>query len=100
MGVQSLRLREPDRRGGERREACSVATDERTALQEIENAETRGKPRAPGRRQDMVGTSDIVADRLGCVTAEKDRPGMIDPLGQRVGLIEREFEMLGRDPVD
>ena len=48
----------------------------------------------------MVGPRDVVADRLGRVAAEKNRPGMMHPLGQCVGLVERELEMLGRDPVD
>jgi len=98
--VQPLRFGETDRGRGERRKARRVATDERSALQEIENPETGGKARAAGGWKNMVGPRNVVADRLGSVAAEKNRSRMMDPLGQRVGLVERELEMLGRDPVD
>ncbi len=73
---------------------------ERGALQEIEDAEAGGKARAARGRQHMVGPGDIVADRFGRIAAEKDRAGVVDPLGQRLGVVERQLEMLGRDPVD
>ena len=39
----------------------------------------------------MVGPGDIIANGLGGVAAEEYRAGMADPLGQRIGLVEREF---------
>ena len=100
MGIKPFCLSETDRRRGQRRQARSIAADERAALEEVENAEARGEARAARRRQYMVGTGDIVADRLGRMAAEEDRTRVANPLGQRIGVIERQFEMLGRDPVD
>ena len=42
----------------------------------------------------MVGPRDVIANRLGRVAAEKDGPGMMDPLGQRVSLVERHIEFV------
>ena len=48
----------------------------------------------------MVGTGDIVADRLGGMAAEENRARVANPLGQRISFVERQFEMLGSNPVD
>src|SRR5262249_53050913 len=79
--------------------ARSVAAHKRAALEEVQNPETGGETRAARRRQDMVGTGDIVADRLGGMPAEEDRTGMMNPLGQLISLVDRQFEMLRCDPV-
>src|SRR5271167_707075 len=76
MRVESLGLGETDRRGGKGGEARRVAADERGSLDKVEDAETRGKPRAARGRQHMVGPGDVVADRLGRPAAEKDRAGV------------------------
>ena len=48
----------------------------------------------------MVGPGDIVADGLGGVAAEEDSTRMANSLGQRIGLVDRQLEVLGSNPVD
>jgi len=100
MRVQPLRLGEADRRRGECGKARSIAPDDRAALKEIENSEARGKSRAAGSWQDVVGPGDVVADRLGSVAAEEHCSGVVHPVGEYIGIIERKLEVLGGDPVD
>src|SRR5579872_1764917 len=83
--VEPLRLGEADRRRGDGGEARRVATDDRRALHEVENAEPGGEAGAARGRQDMVGARDVIANRLGRVAAEKDRAGMPHPGGQPLG---------------
>src|SRR5215469_3294178 len=98
--LQPLRLGEADRRWGERGKARGIAADERGALEEVENPEARGEPCAARSRQYVVGPGNVIANCLRRVPAEKDRTGMTDPLGQRLGIVQCELEMLGSDPVD
>src|SRR5215470_3771225 len=100
MRLEAFRPGETDRGRAERCKARRIAADERAALEKIENAKPGGIPRAPSRRQDMVGSGDVIADRFGRMAAEEDRSGMADPLGDRVGLVDREFEVFGGNPVD
>ena len=47
----------------------------------------------------MVGTADIIADRLGGVGAEEDRAGITDAKRQRLGVGRHDLQMLGGDGV-
>src|SRR3984893_17562569 len=100
MSLQPFRFSETDRRWTERGEASLIATEQRGTLDEIQHAKTGGKARASARRQDMVGSTEIVPDGLGGVAAEEYGAGVLNLLGQRIGFVEREFEMLRSDPVD
>src|SRR5882762_7137239 len=100
MRIEPLCRGEADRRRGERGEARSIAADDRAALHEIEDAEAGGETRAARRRQYVVRPGDVIADRLGGVAAEENRAGVVHPGGESVGLLDRQFEMLGSDPVD
>ena len=46
------------------------------------------------------GPATIVADRLRRMAAEEDGAGVADAADQRVGLGDRQLQMLRRQPVD
>src|SRR6516164_1608974 len=100
MRIEAFRPGETDRGRAERRKARRIAADERAALEKIEDTQSGCVPRAPSRRQDMVGSGDVVANRFRRMAAEKDRSGMADPLGHRVRLVDRELQVFGGNPVD
>src|SRR3546814_15584375 len=60
----------------------------------------RRKARAAPGGQDVVRPRDIIADRLGRVPAEECRTRMADLIEQGLRIVDREFEMLGPEPVD
>ena len=70
-----------------RASAWRVVLDERGALQEVAHAERRGEAGAAAGRQDVAGTGEVVADRLGGVVADEDRAGAVTcgATGARVG---------------
>ena len=86
--------------GADASEPSLVAAHHRCPLHEIENAEAGGKPRAAFGRQDVVGAGDVIADCLRGEAAEEYRTGVAHRVGQLVGVVDRKFEMLGRQPVD
>ena len=47
----------------------------------------------------MVGAADIIAHGFGGVAAEEHRSRMADLREDRLGIGERQFEVLGREPV-
>ena len=73
MGVEPFRLAERDGGRPERRETLRAAFQDRCALHEVENAQSGRKTGRTGRRQDMIGAADIIADCFGCVSANEDR---------------------------
>ena len=44
---------------------------------------------------DVIGSRDVVADRDGRVVAQKNRASILNRLGSRFGIFDREYEMLG-----
>ena len=100
MGFQPFRVGKTDHSWRKRCQTRGLAAYERAALEEVENAEAGCETRAARRRQYMVGPGDIIANGLWGMAAEEDRAGVVDPLGQRIGLLERELEVLRSDPVD
>ncbi len=48
----------------------------------------------------MVGAGDVIADCLGGVAAEKDGTGIAYRDGKRLGIIDRQLKVLGRDAID
>ena len=95
---KSLRFAERDRCGAERAQLLGSAFEHRSALHEIEHAETRREARRARRRQHVVGAGDVIADRFGRVRADEDRAG-IAHFGKRLGIVGDDLQMLGRDPV-
>ena len=47
----------------------------------------------------MVGPGTVVSEGLWRVTAQENRTGVANVRGQRLWILDREFEMLGSDPV-
>ncbi len=72
---------------------------QRRALEEIEHRQAGGKARRARGRQHMVGPGDVIAHRLGRVTAEEDGAGMAHARQQRLGIGDGEFEMFGRKAI-
>ena len=100
MGGKPLRFAERDGRFAERAQLLGSAFEQRSALHEVEHAQARGEARrAPG-RQHVVGAGDVIADRFRRMRADEDGAGVTDFRGQRLGLARRDFQMLGRQPVD
>src|SRR6266576_3954319 len=97
MRVESLGFRETDRRRRENAKARGVAADDRRALHEIENAEPGGKAGAARGRQHMVRPGDVITDRLRGIAPEEDRAGVMYLRRERVGILDRQLEMLARD---
>src|SRR6516164_6053476 len=100
MGFQPFRVGKTDHSWRKRCQTRGLAAYERAALEEVENAEAGCETRAARRRQYMVGPGDIIANGLWGMAAEEDRAGVVNTLGQRIGLLERELEVLRSDPVD
>ena len=48
----------------------------------------------------MVRTRHVIAQRFGCVPAEEDRTGIADLGRQGIGIVDGQFQMFGRQPVD
>ena len=48
----------------------------------------------------MVGAGNVVADRFRRVASKKHRTGVMDTAGERIRVVDREFQMLGREAVD
>ena len=80
--------------------AAGVAADDRGALEEVVDRQARREARRAAGGQHVVGAGHIVADGLRGVAAEEDRAGVAHPVGQPLGLVHRELDVLGRDAVD
>src|SRR5215208_8398238 len=59
-------------------ESFRAAFQDRGPLDEVEHAQARRETGGTGGREDVVGTADIVSDRLGRMAAEENRPGVAD----------------------
>ena len=101
MRGKSLGTRKRDRCGSDGRKARFVERQEAGPFHEIGDRKPARKTGAAAGREDVVGPGDIVADRLGRLTAKEDRARMAHAREQRVGLgrIDRELQMFGRQPV-
>src|SRR6478735_8190742 len=95
MPLKALRPAEAYRRRTERPQALRCASEDRRPLHEVENPEARGEPGRTGGRQDVVGTADIVADRLRGVRPEEDRAGVAHLRGERLRILRLDLEVLG-----
>src|SRR5690606_29267126 len=73
MGLEALFPGQGDGGRPDAGEAGGIAGDDRAALQEIEHAEAGGEARAACRRQDVVGSGHVIAERLRRVAPEEDR---------------------------
>ena len=100
MSLKPLGIAE--RHGGVRQRAQLLwpAFDDRCALHEVENAQARGETRRARRRQYMVRSGDIIADRFRRVGADKDRAGVANTLGQPFSVGDDDLDMLRRERVD
>src|SRR3546814_2249834 len=78
MGGKPLGSRERHRGGSDRGEARFVEREEAGALHEVGDRQAARKARAASGGEDMVGTGDIIADRLGGLAAEEDRTRVAD----------------------
>src|SRR2546421_567789 len=91
---------ERDRRGTEFGKFISPEPENRGPLHEIEHAEPRGKPRRARRRQHVVGSGHIIADRLGGVRAQEDRARVADLCREPLGVACHDLDVLRRDSID
>ena len=100
MGVQTLHLRKALGSGSDPGKRGRVAFNETGALQEIEHPQARRVARRSRRRQDVIGSGDIIANRFRSPSPEKDRAGMADSPRQPFRLGHGDFKMLRRQAVD
>ena len=92
--VQSLGVPERNRGRSKSSETICAALQNRGSFQEIERAETGGKPRRTRGWQHMVGTAHIVADGLGRISAQKNGARIMDPFAESFGVRGHDFEVL------
>src|SRR3546814_14562523 len=77
VGGKPLGRRERDRGRTDGRQSVRVKREEAGALHEVGDRQPARKARAAAGGQDMVGPGDIIADRLGRLATEEDRPGKL-----------------------
>ena len=58
-----------------------------------------GEARAAAGRQHVVGPGDIIADRFGRVPAEEHAAGVADLREQRLGIVDRQLDVLGGEAI-
>ena len=85
--------------GRQRAELLGAKLEDGRALDKIQHRKPGGEPRRAGGGQDMVGAADIIADHFRRMGAEEDRPGIADFRQQRLGVGDRQFDMLGGEAV-
>ena len=100
MRLETLGLGETDRSRPQRREARWIAADQRGALDKVEDAQTGSKACAARGRQNVIRAGYVITDGLGRVATEKDGADMMHPLGQLIGLVDRQLQVLRSNPVD
>ncbi|ENN87541.1 hypothetical protein RHSP_44317 [Rhizobium freirei PRF 81] len=99
MCVQPLGIGERDRRRPECTKLLRPEPQDRGALDEVKHRKAGGEACGAGRRQHMVRAADIIADHFRRVSADEDGAGVADTGEQRLGIVDRKLQMLGRDAV-
>ena len=93
MSVEAFGRAERHRGGPQLAQLVRPAFEYRSPLHEVEHREAAREPRRARRRQDVIRTADIVADRLRCVGAEKDSAGIADFCRERLRIPRHDFQM-------
>ena len=100
MGLKPFGLGERDRGWTERGKLIRSAFENRRPLHEIEDAEPGGKASRARRRQHVIRSGDIVADRFRRVLPDEDRSRMAHRFGELFAVSRDDFEMFGRKRID
>ena len=100
MGRKTLGIRQRLSVRSKPGEGGGVALDDRGALDEVEQGKARLEPRRPAGGQNMVRTGDIVAQRLWSISAQENRAGVPDAVGERFRDLDGELDVFRGDLVD
>src|SRR5208282_5389432 len=99
MGTQTLTLRQARCCPAERLCPGLGYLEHAAALLEIHHAEGGRKARRTRRRQDVIGTSTVIAQRLAGVRTQKNRAGMADMPDPATRCKRRYFQVFRRNPI-